>query len=137
VAARGIEVPSVVDPRGARLPAALQEGAARFDRTDIAGFYRILGPATVPGRGAAEGGPPGSGEQWFAVNRALEESDLSPVTEGELRAALAGAPVRVSVGSGASVSDEGHEGDIWRWIAFAAACLLLGELGCAAWVGRR
>jgi hypothetical protein len=132
----GSEVPAVIDPRGARLPAALQEGAARFDRTDIAGFYRIQGPAPVPARSGAEGGPPGSGERWFAVNRALEESDLSAVTEGELRAALADAPVRVAVGSGAA-PDEGHEGDIWRWLAFAAACLLLGELGCAAWVGRR
>ena len=128
-APEGIEPPAVIDPTGARRPASLEAGQARFDATTIAGLYQVAGPASTSGSAAA---------RWFAVNRLAEESDLSPAAEGDLRAALAGKGLRFTIGSARDQeAAEASEGDIWRWLALAAGVFLLLELSVACWIGRR
>jgi hypothetical protein len=125
--------PAVVDPRGTRQPAVLGQGSARFERTELAGLYRAVsaGAGGISSRGEESG-------HWFAVNRPLEESDLTPATEGELRRALAGVGVPITFsGSAAAADRDRREGDLWRWLALSAGLLLLTELGAAYWFGRR
>jgi hypothetical protein len=72
------------------------------------------------------------------VNRPIDESDLTPVTEGELRSALAGLGLPFAFSeSGKEEGTDHREGDIWRWLALSAGLLLLGELAMAWWFGRR
>jgi aerotolerance regulator-like protein len=121
------EGPGVIDPRGNRWPATLDGGTVRFDRTEIAGMYR-----------AAQASESAEGQRWFAVNRAVEESDLAPATEGELRGVLTASGISISFAdSSKGEASEQREGDIWRWLALSAAFLLLSELALAYWFGRR
>jgi hypothetical protein len=121
------DAPGLIDPRGNRWPATLDGGTVRFDRTEIAGMYRAAPTAESP-----------EGQRWFAVNRAVEESDLAPATEGELRSALSGSGISVAFeDSSKGEGSEQREGDIWRWLALSAAFLLLSELALAYWFGRR
>jgi len=131
--------PAVVDPWGVKRPAVLEGGTARFDRTDMAGFYiASSGPAAAAAAAAPGAGARSAGARWFAVNRSAEEGDLTPVSQNELRAVLNGFGIPFSFqGSGGDGEMDLHEGDIWRWIAIAAGLLLLGELGLASWMGRR
>lgn len=119
--------PTAVDPMGNEHEAVLGGETARFEGTYRAGLYRtgFLGAAAEKRR-------------WYAANRSVDESDLAPAAEGDLRRAFAETGLRISfAGTEAAADPEKREGDIWRWLALSALLILLAELGAAFWFGRR
>ncbi|MBI4604414.1 MAG: BatA domain-containing protein [Planctomycetes bacterium] len=115
---------------------AASRGALVFAGTFRAGFYRVEPASTVAGSEVSE---EALETAWYACRRHPAESDLEPAGEERLRAALGAAGIELVLGrdSGGEPFQKAEEGETWRLFALGAGLLLLVELLCAWWFGRR
>jgi hypothetical protein len=144
----------VVSDRERRSEAAQASDAVEFT-AEAAGFLVVRGAPrggnlTAPGPFASRAAsipprasvPPSSEAgmaEWFACTRALKDSDLEPMGEARLRAALEPLGVEFTVGTEVDVDAfrQAEEGEAWRTLAWSAGLVLLLELFLAWWFGRR
>ena len=127
----GTAVPVAPAGKGTEAPRSLT-----FGGTHRAGFYVLQPQAKTPGTELPAGA---LASQVFACRRDPRDSDLEPAGESRLRAALGPAGVDFLMGRdpSADMFQRSDEGETWRWIAYAAGCVLLLELFLAWWFGRR
>jgi len=133
------EVPNIdsIDPD--RAPS----GARQF-QPKRAGFYRLIaspradavvGTATDSAAKKAAR----SKDEWYAFRRRPAESNLDSLGEERLREALEPFDLQFTIGSEVEVDAfrREQEGEVWRYLAFAAGLFLLLELFVAWWFGRK
>lgn len=128
----------VVDATGQEHVTEVREldgrGVLEFTATERPGLYRVLPPAW---EGPAEDAP---GEQRFAFNLSLLESDLTPLSEEQLTA-LASEMNAELVRSAAdhSVLDRARRfgQEIWKPLLWVVLVLLFAELLLQQWMARR
>jgi hypothetical protein len=105
-----------------------------FSSTWDTGFYRLMARKTdAPSTAEPES------IRWFACRFDPAESELASIADDELKSWIETYRIPVSVGTGIDVDAfrREQEGEIWRWLAFACAILLLVELLAAWWFGRK